>query len=382
MPTVLVAHPSPDLYGSDRQVLESINGLRADGWRVTVCLPSDGPLTDLLVDVDVRFARFTVLRKALLSPLGLLRLLTTTPRDLLLLVRLIRSVRPDALYVNTVTIPLWILAGSLTRTPVLVHVHEAEEDAPRLVRMALNAPLFLAESVIANSAASRRVLLDALPRLAQRTAVVPNGIVDRGSASLECAEPGRLALVARLSPRKGVDVALEATALLRAQGRDVRLDVCGTAYAGYEWFEQQLRARAAAPGLTGAVRFLGYVNPIDSVLAAASIVLVPSRVEPFGNTAVEGLLSGRPVIASDVQGLAEILTDGQTGLLVPAGDAPGLAAAVGRLLDDPHLAAMLAERGRREALIRFSVDRYQRDVSAAIASIARGRGSAAGQHLR
>jgi glycosyltransferase involved in cell wall biosynthesis len=371
MPTVLVAHPSPDLYGSDRQVLESIKGMRAAGWTVAVCLPSHGPLVGLLGDAEVSVRPFTVLRKSLLSPIGLLRLLATAPRDLRNHIRLIRGVRPDALYVNTLTLPLWILAGRLTHTPVLVHVHEAEEDIAVLLRIVLNAPLFLAHSVVANSEVSRRVLLDVLPGLDGRTVVIPNGISDGGAEPLDRAIPGRIALVARLSPRKGVDVAIEAIASLREQGRDVRLDICGTAYVGYEWFEQQLRARADEPGLAGSVCFLGYINPTEPVLAAASIVLVPSRVEPFGNTAVEGLLSGRPVIASAVQGLAEILTDGQTGLLVPAGDVRALAGAIARLMDDPDLAARLAERGRSEAVRRYAIDRYQNEVNAAIVSIAR-----------
>ena len=213
--SILVAHPSPDVYGSDRQLLESLAGMRAAGWAVTVHLPGRGPLVDLMADVSVRVQPFPVLRKALLRPRAFARLALTTPRDLVRLVRTIRAAHPDAVYVNTVTIPLWILAARLTRTPVLVHVHEAEEDAPRIIRIALLAPLLLASSVIANSEASRRVLVDVMPRLASRTTVVPNGIPDTAGDSADLAEPGRLALVARLSPRKGVDVALEAVALLR-----------------------------------------------------------------------------------------------------------------------------------------------------------------------
>jgi glycosyltransferase involved in cell wall biosynthesis len=253
---------------------------------------------------------------------------------------------------------------------VLVHVHEAEEDLPRLVRAALNAPLLLASSVVTNSAASRRVLLDVLPRLARRTAVVPNGVSDAGAAVGQ-AELGRLAVVARLSPRKGVDVALEAVAMLRRQGRDVSLDVCGTAYPGYEWFERQLRERADQPDLVGAIRFLGYVDRTGPVLARASVVLVPSRVEPFGNTAVEGLFAQRPVVASNVQGLAEVVTDQRTGLLVTPGDPAALATAIACILDDPELAAGLAEAGRVEAMTRFSSARYRRDICAAAAALLR-----------
>jgi len=368
---MLVAHPSPDVYGSDRQLVESLTGLRAAGWDVTVCLPARGPLVELLSDIAIRVEPFPVLRKALLRPLALARLALATPRDLLRLVRAIRSVHPDVVYVNTLTIPLWILAARLTRTPVLVHVHEAEEDLPRFVRAALNAPLLLASSVITNSAASRRVLLDVLPRLSRRTAVVPNGVSDARAEPVVQAELGRLAVVARLSPRKGVDIALEAVAILRRQGRDVSLDVCGTAYPGYEWFERQLRERADQPDLAGAIRLLGYVDRTGPVLAAASVVLVPSRVEPFGNTAVEGLLAQRPVVASNVQGLAEILTDHRTGLLVPPGDPAALATAIACILDDAELAARLAEAGRVEAIARFSSTRYRRDICAAAAALLR-----------
>jgi glycosyltransferase involved in cell wall biosynthesis len=371
VPTVLVAHPSPDVYGSDRQLIESLAGMRAADWAVTVCLPSAGPLLDLMADASVRVQPFPVLRKALLRPLALARLALATPRDLVRIVRTIRSIRPDVVYVNTVTIPLWILAARLTATPVLVHVHEAEEDPPRTLRIALNAPLLLASAVITNSEAARRVLLDVLPRLVRRTAVVPNGLSDTGAEPLGRAESGRLALVARLSPRKGVDVALDAVAILRGRGYDVSLDVCGTAYPGYEWFEHQLRERAGRSDLAGAIRFLGYVSPTAPVLAAASVVLVPSRTEPFGNTAVEGFLARRPVVASAVQGLAEIVTDGRTGLLVPPGDAAALASAIARILDDPQLAQSLAAAGRAEAETRFSSARFRRDIRASVSGVCR-----------
>lgn len=369
---VIVAHPSADTYGSDLQLLESLDALRAAGWETTLCLPQTGPLLDL-VDrpAEVAVLPFPVLRKSLLTGLGPLRLLAALPGVLTRLVRTIRSVRPDAVYVNTVTIPWWILAARLARVPVLVHVHEAEEDVPRIVRFGLNLPLLLARAIVANSAASARVVAESVPFVGRRTTVVWNGVPDQGAADDAAARPGRLALVARLSPRKGVDVALEAVARLRAEGRPVTLTVCGTTFPGYEWFEAQLRARADEPDLRGAVEFAGYVNPTLPVLAAASVVLVPSRVEPFGNTAVEALLARRPLVASDVQGLAEIVEHERTGLLVPPGDAAALAAGVARYLDDPAWAASVAGTGRDEALRRFGTDRYGADIVALVRSTAR-----------
>jgi hypothetical protein len=146
----------------------------------------------------------------------------------------------------------------------------------------------------------------------------------------------------------------------------VDLELCGSVFDGYEWFEEQLRTRASAPDLAGHVHFAGYTSPTWPALASADVVLVPSRAEPFGNAAVEAQLACRPVVASAVQGLREIITSEETGLLVPAGDAAALAAAIGRLLDDEGLAASLATAGRESAQARFTPARYRAAVTESV----------------
>jgi glycosyltransferase involved in cell wall biosynthesis len=149
-------------------------------------------------------------------------------------------------------------------------------------------------------------------------------------------------------------------------------------FEGYEWFEEQLRTRASRDDLRDRVRFGGYVHPTWASLETATVVLVPSRTEPFGNTAVEAQLAQRPVVASAVQGLTEIVTDGQTGLLVRPGDPVGLADAVERLLDDPALAEGMASAGRAEALTRFSSTAYRQRIVEAVAALVGREGSTPG----
>ncbi|GIG19679.1 glycosyl transferase [Cellulomonas chitinilytica] len=363
MTHVAVAHPSPDLYGSDRQLLESITAIVERGGTVDLVLPSDGPLLPLARarGAHVLVASFPVLRKSLLHPLRLPGLLWRSATATVRATRWLRRVRPDVLYVNTVTIPVWALAGRLAGVPVLAHVHEAE-DGGRLVAAGLAAPLLLARRVVANSAAAAAVLVGALPRLAARIEVVHNGVpappAPPADASHVAGTPWRLAVVGRLSPRKGTDVAVEAVALLAAEGLDVHLSVAGTPFEGYEWFVDELRERAGRPDLAGRVDLLGYVHPTWDLLAASDVVLVPSRVEPFGNTAVEALLARRPVVASRTQGLAEVVRDGDTGLLVPPDDPRALAEAVATLLRDDGLRASLARAGEDDAHDRFSTARY------------------------
>ncbi|KQS68790.1 glycosyltransferase [Modestobacter sp. Leaf380] len=374
-PRVLVAHPSSDLYGSDLQLVESVRALVGAGWTVTVTLPADGPLTPPLTAAGARVVALPVpvLRKALLRPRGALTLVRDVLRSVVPCWRLLRSTRPDAVYVNTVTVPSWLPLARALGVPALVHVHEAESDLPRWQAWVLNAPLLLATSVVVNSNAARDALLGALPRLGARTTVVHNGVPGppaeprvepRGTG------PATLVLVGRLAPRKGSDVAVEATALLRARGLDVDLELHGTVFPGYEWFEDELRERAARPDLAGHVRLAGYTSPTWPVLDRADVVLVPSRAEPFGNVAVEGQLARRPVVASAVQGLREIVTDRRTGRSVPPGDPTALADAVEELLRDPDSAAALADAGRDSAVARFGIGQYQESIVARVAAVA------------
>jgi glycosyltransferase involved in cell wall biosynthesis len=289
--------------------------------------------------------------------------------------RLLRRGRADVLYVNTVTIPWWLVAGRLARVPAVLHVHEAEDDQGRLVATALNAPALLARTVLANSAAAARTMTRAVPRLEPRVTVVHNGVAAPPEAPRPRehvdGQPWQLALVGRLSPRKGTDVALEAVGQLVDRGHDVRLAVCGSVFPGYEWFEDELRARAGRPDLDGRVELRGYVAPTWPALAEADVVLVPSRTEPFGNTAVEAMLARRPVVASRVQGLAEVVTHERTGLLVEPGDPTVLAAAIERLLLDGTLRTQLADDAHREAHERFGVERYDSRVRELVRGVAK-----------
>jgi glycosyltransferase involved in cell wall biosynthesis len=359
-------------------LLESVDGLRAAGWRVVVTVPQPGPLLAELAsrDVEVAVVAVPVLRKALLHPLGLARFVAGTLRALPAVLGLLHRTRPDAVYVNTVTIPLWLAVARLAGRPVLGHVHEAEEGVPRPVRIALALPLLFASEVVVNSRASAAAL-EVVPRLGWRVRVLYNGVPGPGRPLPLRTDPApaRLVLVGRLSPRKGTDVAVDAVAVLRAEGRDVRLHLAGSVFPGYEWYEQELADRVIRLGLGDAVRFLGFVPSVWDAYRGADIALVPSRVEPFGNTAVEGQLAGRPVVVSGTQGLVEIVRPGATGLVVPPGDPIELAAAVGRLLDDWPWACRLATAGRDEAERRFAPGRYRAEIADAVGALAAGRRS-------
>jgi glycosyltransferase involved in cell wall biosynthesis len=155
---------------------------------------------------------------------------------------------------------------------------------------------------------------------------------------------------------KGFDLALEALRALGERFPGARLRIAGDG-AGRAALEE----RAAALGVADRVEFLGFVHP-DRVLALmneSAVVLMPSRVpEGFGLVALQAAQMARPVVATRVGGVAEVVAHGETGLLVAPGDAAGLARAVASLFDDPARAARMGRAARRRAETLFGWERH------------------------
>ncbi|HNT39003.1 MAG TPA: glycosyltransferase family 4 protein [Rubrivivax sp.] len=157
--------------------------------------------------------------------------------------------------------------------------------------------------------------------------------------------PPRILVARNLEAIYDNATALRAFALVLQARPKARLLVAGT---GPE--EAALRALAAELGIAAQVEFRGRLDrdAMAELLRGCSVSLNPSRVDNMPNSVLEALASGVPVVSTDVGGVPHIVADGRTALLVPAGEAQAMAAALLRVLDDPQLAARLREAGLRE----------------------------------
>jgi glycosyltransferase involved in cell wall biosynthesis len=224
---------------------------------------------------------------------------------------------------------------------------------------ALAAPIFRSadQVTVISSPLVERVAALGVDRA--RVTVVPMPLDSRvfGAAPDTRRDPGLLLFVGRLIERKGAEFALRAAALLAGAGKQVELVVAGEGPA-----RPELEQLARALGLASRVRFLGAV-PSDEVArlyARAAVFLMPAvtdwkgEQEGFGMVLVEAMRCGTPIVATLSGGIADVVRDGSTGLLVPERDPDALAGAVTRLLDDPAFAARLADAARRDVDDRFA----------------------------
>jgi glycosyltransferase involved in cell wall biosynthesis len=188
-------------------------------------------------------------------------------------------------------------------------------------------------------------------------------------------------IVGRLQRWKGMHVFVDAVAELRRSHPAAHGVIVGGAHETEPAVGAELRAQAATLGLADAITFAGFQPNAAEWMQAMDVVVHASRREPFGIVVVEAMALGKPVVAGAEGGPAEIITHGVNGLLVPYGDAAGIARQVARLLDDRAFAARLGSAAQARAT-EFGAASYAARVVAAFRAFAAGtvpeRGAAPG----
>jgi glycosyltransferase involved in cell wall biosynthesis len=244
-------------------------------------------------------------------------------------------------------------SAALGGVPVrIANRREINPDKTSVEIAAQRASYAFAHKVVANSrAAATRLQLERVP--ARKIAVVPNGI-DFQPYQPRCARDvlRTIVVVANLRPQKGHDVLIDAMPIVLRQFPDARFELVGS---GSEL--ESLQARARAQGVSHAITFLGHRDDVSACLSANDIFVLPSRSEAFPNAVLEAMASSMPIVASRVGGIPELIEDGHTGFLVPAGNPQALADRVCRLMANPPFAARLGDTARRVAQARYSFDR-------------------------
>jgi glycosyltransferase involved in cell wall biosynthesis len=172
-----------------------------------------------------------------------------------------------------------------------------------------------------------------------------------------------IGFVARFDPWKGLNVFLEAAALVTARFPDAVFLVAGDAPAGFEAYRDRMIARASELGLGERVRFLGWRYQLNDILAVMASLDVFShtsiRPEPFGLVLIEAMAMGCPVVAAGAGGPLEIIEEGVSGRLTPPGDAHAHAEAICGLLADPAYRNRMRKGARARVEERYSLEAFR-----------------------
>jgi glycosyltransferase involved in cell wall biosynthesis len=331
------------LGGAERAMLMLLESLDREQWRPTLLL-DDRPGAEALAE---RAAALEVpVRLVGPLPLGL-----DGARGVPALARLLRRERPEVFHAH-MSSPVackWALAAAVAaRVPaVLGTVQVGAYEPDRSSYWQLRALVSGVDRFLAVSREIATELVEDLGWPSEKVEVTYNAVdVERAAvpappglrAQLGGSETRPLVLTpARLNAQKGHDALLEAIAevpealfLLAGDGPD----------------RERLEARTVELGVAERVRFLGRRPDVPQLLAACDVFALPSLYEGSSLAVLEAMAAGIPIVSSAIGGTEELIEDGRSGLLVPPGDAPALAAAMRRLLEDPQLREDFAGRAR------------------------------------
>ncbi|MEM9906856.1 MAG: glycosyltransferase [Cyanobacteria bacterium P01_D01_bin.44] len=288
----------------------------------------------------------------------------------------------DLIYANTQkALVVGAIASFLSRRPLVYHLHDivSPEHFSATNRRIIITLANRATLVIANSHASRAAFVQAGGQ-ADLVQVVYNGFrpknyancLDeperehlRNTAALEDSHPVNntppflIGHFSRLSPWKGQHVLIDA---LQYCPDNVRALLVGDALFGEQDYVQQLHQQVKALKLEHRVKFLGFRSDISPLMAACDLVAHTSTApEPFGRVIVEAMLCGTPVVAAAAGGAVELVDgsqtgDGQTGWLIPPGDARALADVIKTCQSHPEQSKAMAQKAQTQAAQRFDLD--------------------------
>ncbi len=330
------------VYGLDRDCFEPIVACsKAPAWRGS----GDG--------VESVIVKMPMFRKG-----------KSLPRIPLAVRRLRQAIRSHGItlvHANSVwDAPYALWAAKPPKIPVVVHVRtEIDQDKARKYS------LDKADVAVSTSRAAVEVL-SGFESLTERVFYLPNGVdLTRFSPAVSGGETRQrhgiaseavvFGAVGRIDRLKGLDLLVSAFALVAEGAERARLLIVGEAKGKSSSFKNELLNMVEELRLSERVIFAGHQNDPAPFLAAMDILVMPSRTEGFGRSAVEAMAMAKPVIASDVGALPEIVSDGLTGYVFPDGDAHALADRMKELAASEQKRAAFGRAGRLFAEGRFDL---------------------------
>jgi glycosyltransferase involved in cell wall biosynthesis len=365
--------------GAGKAAVELLAGLRDHDVEAFVLLPMAGPLAAELRPyaraVEVIPYRWWLDRG---TP-GWKKILRTLWNLLMVLPvsRAIHRWRCQVVYTNTLAVSVGALAAKLLGLPHVWHFHELWGGETGLEfdlgeKRSLHLVNRLSTVCVANSQCVADRLASAVTR--EKLHVFYQSVTLQGQAAGPEAPVTRLdpaatacLIAASIHPLKRQEDAVRAVALLKRQGVNAELWVAGHESGPYAG---QLRRLAASENVEAEVRFLGFhENPLP-LQRAADIILSCSPVEAFGRATIEGMLAGKPVVASRGGGNSELVQDGFNGLLYESGDFNDLARCIRFLAQNPGERTRLSANARGWAQFRFSAPEYGQAIFGILQSAA------------
>jgi glycosyltransferase involved in cell wall biosynthesis len=369
--------PHMGMSGAEGNVASLLQHLSPDQFDISLFAPEGQPLRQIAEQYgfhvyDYRKPRFystsiEIGQRRIPNPFAILYNLFVILRDALILRRFVYKQQIDVLYTGSMMghIMAYLVRRTNRRVRVVFHFQELVSSGVgrRIFRTIASG----ADRIITVSQAVSSVLQGA-----GRVTLVYNGSdinqfkMNQPSTLRDelhlTADIPIVGIVGRLTPWKGHMVFLDAAQIMVKNGSNCHFAIIGDSIdpvTGESPYRSTLESYSARLGIENRVTFLGHRKDTSNIMSGVDVLVVPSiRPEPFGLVATEAMASGKPVVASNIGGLPEIVVDGVTGRLFIPGDPAALAEALASFVDNSGLRKQWGQAGRERVEAHFTLDRY------------------------
>ncbi|MCH2214891.1 MAG: glycosyltransferase [Flavobacteriales bacterium] len=364
---VVVFHPSSELYGADRILINALQAMPEE-INKTVFLKFEGPLIRELEsrveNVQVRVLPFMpVIYRGIFHPKGMLAFGRDWMRFVLFFRREMRKNRFHSAYVNTLSTSFLLPILWCSKLRSYVHVHEIIESPKIIGKLTARLCYYFSQYVICVSEAVQENLLAYVPSLKKKTKVIYNGIEPIDVPVRTVNERLNFFLFGRIMEKKGQWFLVDALERLEeSERKQLKVILMGGAVPGQETSLDQLKSKINRAGLKGVVELKGFAPNISQAMAQADVCLVPSMMkDPFPTTVLEAMSAGRPIIATDHGGAREAISDCGGGFLIKPGMTDQLVGSIRSIIQRKSQIPVMGMRAKRRFTSAFTIEHFNQN---------------------
>lgn len=351
-----------DRYGGpQRRVINVGKSLMAKGIETVLLLPSRDGNAFLIAEksglkaIGIPFHRMPKLKKLL----EVFSWILTLPKDILLISKVIKSQDISVVHVNGAFFLAPALAAKITRRPLIWHLNDTIV-ASRLAKLfGVIVKWWADEVIVAAEAVASHYGVSRHSYTVIYAPVDVNLIRPEPEKQGAVKGPMRVGLIANWNPLKGLEVFIQAAAVIKEQmAKDIEFVIAGSRLSSHADYAASIDRTIHQHGLDDSVQTLGFVHDVVQFLHSLDVLVLSSWSEACPMSVLEGMAAGLPVVATDVGGVRELLRpdyNDQAGYVVPAGESLQLAERVLELLKDQQLRHRMGACGRKAAEQRFSL---------------------------
>ena len=369
MKKIVIIHQSAELYGSDKMLLLFLTHLDNSKFFVVVILPSSGPLQTALeqLGLEVHLAPVLKIYRNIVKPNNLFQFSKQFKSSLRFLETLHKKHHFDVVYSNTLAVLLGMFFARKHKIKHLWHVHEIVEHPKIIAQLFPKLLNKYADVVVCNSLATQNNLVQRQPALKFKTRLVYNGLETQKSQASNATKTDFgfsnndtvVTLVGRISRLKGHQWVLQTIVNELSDVKNLVFLFVGSPVSGQEIYLENVQTFIKNHQLEAKVKILPFSEHLADIWTITNIALMPStEAESFGLVAAEAMLAQKPVIATNLGGLKEIIVPNETGFLVAPYHQKELKEAILNLHQNPKLQSEIGKNARTHIQNNFDIQQH------------------------